>query len=137
VGQAVLELQGERVEDGAHLSMVRRLGDRKMVEFTLSVLVSGGLLAVGSIIGIILAVWIHEKHRLKIEDANRRAYLEARSMEVKRINMENDRRLKAQYKYAETTITPEEEQKSYEESLRMIGYTDEEIADQLKSRRRM
>ena len=108
-----------------------------MVEFTLSVLVSGGLLAVGSIIGIILAVWIHEKHRLKIEDANRRAYLEARSMEVKRINMENDRRLKAQYKYAETTITPEEEQKSYEESLRMIGYTDEEIADQLKSRRRM
>lgn len=107
------------------------------MEFILAVFVSGIIVSLGIFMGVSLAVWLHEKNRVKVDEMNRRAYNDARLIEIKRVNMESERRLQLQRKYAEIPRTPEEEQKSFEESLKALPYTDEEREAILKDRRKM
>lgn len=133
---SVLFVQRARMAPRVAVFVVQGGGRFPMI-FILGVLVAGMLLGLGLVVGVILAIWLYEKHRLRMDEANRRAYLEARAIEVKRINMENERRLRIRSRNSELPISPEEEQKSYEESLRRIGMTDEEVSEELKARRKM
>lgn len=107
------------------------------MEFALGVLVAGMLLGVGLTIGVILYAWLFDRHRVKVEEMNRKAYMEARGIEVKRINAEWERVRKGRERTSEMPRTPEEEQKTYMESLLGIGYTQEEAEQMAKERRRM
>jgi hypothetical protein len=108
-----------------------------MTNFILAIFVSGLIIGGGIFIGVSLAIWMHEKHRVKTDEMNRKAYNDARLIEIKRINAENERQLQIRRKYAELPKTPEEEQKSFEDSLKVLPYTQEEREAILKDRRRM
>jgi len=62
-----------------------------LIIFTLAALVSGMLLGLGLVAGVILYAWLYDRHRVRIEDMNRKAYMEVRAMEIKRMNAENER----------------------------------------------
>jgi len=120
-----------------HVQFLSRLWSVAVIEFILGVLVAGMLLGLGLVVGLILYSWLYHRYAARIVEMERKAYADARFLEVKRVNAENERQLALKRKYAELPKTPEEEQKSFEESLKALPYTDEEREAILKDRRRM
>lgn len=108
-----------------------------MTDFILAVFVVGFLFGWGLTVGVILITWLHHRHVARIEQMEKKAYADVRFMEIKRVNMEGEKRLRERQKYAEIPTTPEEEERSWIESRKALGYTDEEVEKLAKERRKL
>lgn len=94
------------------------------------------LVGCGFVVGLATYVFLYDRHKARIDLMEQRAYRDVREAAIKRMNAEGERQRMIRQRNAELPMTPEEEQKSYEESLRNFLPPDE-VEKKLKERRKM